>query len=104
MKLFCSTLFWGFRKIVQNGQTEQKQGYVLAFGTRRRMCIRRVAKFVHSIKQYLFLKFVLERISTSVLIYLLQLCACIYTIISVFFCFMRSVHFATAPAVKSNFF
>ena len=23
----------GFRKIVQNGQTEQKQGYVLAFAT-----------------------------------------------------------------------
>ena len=28
-KSFFYTLFWGFRKIVQNGQTEQKQGNAL---------------------------------------------------------------------------
>ena len=33
---------WGFRKIVQNGQTEQKQDRVLAFGSRRCQAIGEV--------------------------------------------------------------
>ena len=44
---------WGCGKIVQNGQTEQKQGFALLLVTRRRMFIRREAKFVHSIKHFL---------------------------------------------------
>ena len=53
--LFCCTFCVNkreqrqdLRKIVQNGQTEPK---LQLWDTRRRMCIRREAKFVHSIKQ-----------------------------------------------------
>jgi len=48
IKSFCYKLFlWGWRKIVQNGQTEPKPWLWV---TRRRTKVRREAKFVRSKK------------------------------------------------------
>ena len=50
--IFLLQLLWGWGKIVQNEQTEQKQSFVLLLDTRSRMWIRREAMFVYSIKQF----------------------------------------------------
>ena len=44
---------------MQNGQTEQNQDLRLDFGTRRRTKVRRVAKFVRSIKHIYYIKFLI---------------------------------------------
>ena len=56
-----ATAPWGWRKIVQNGQTAPKPQ---ALGPRRRTQVRREAKFVHSIKHFYFKKCIVWRIST----------------------------------------
>ncbi len=52
--IFSSVNFRGCRMIVQNEQTEQKQGKSLLLVTRRRTLVRRVAKFVYSAQFSMF--------------------------------------------------
>ena len=100
MEIILPHLLWGGRKIVQIGQTEQKQGNTLLLVTRRRTKVRREAKFVQNTRL-----FIIEiRCLTD---FFLKFCIIVAFRFFAkgfmgFACLVWCAHFATAPLPYSS--